>query len=102
MKEEGENSTLDNPRRIAWFDENGQFLGNVEMEFSTENFPRLRQAVETTEDGAEKILLVFEDRLIPMEDGLWMSGQLQAAEVENDDIGSKVAFDFGLFRVPEP
>ncbi len=102
IEKDGETCRLDNPRRIAWFDENGKFLGNAETVFSTENFPELKRIIETTADGAERMLRLFEDRIIPMEDGMWINGQIQVARAESDVLWSNVFFDASLFKVPEP
>ena len=93
----------DNPRRIAWFDENGKFLGNVEMEFGTENFPQLKRPNEEPTFGIEESLNFYEDRIIPMEDGMWILGGFYLAQAEKDGTWNTMAYyNSGLFRIPEP
>ncbi len=92
----------DTPRRIAWFDENGMFLGNVEMEFSTENFPGLVKFDGVLKDRKEDLLSFYEDRMIPMEDGLWMSGRFYVDKYDSNHIRCLEEIYSGLFRIPEP
>ena len=93
----------DNPRRIAWFDENGKFLGNVEMEFGTENFPQLKRPNEEPTFGIEESLNFYEDRIIPMEDGMWMLGGFCLVQAEKGGTWNNMAYyNSGLFRIPEP
>ena len=93
----------DNPRRIAWFDENGKFLGNVEMEFGTENFPQLKRPNEEPTFGIEESLNFYEDRIIPMEDGMWMLGGFCLVQAEKGGTWNTMAYyNSGLFRIPEP
>ncbi len=92
----------DNPRRIAWFDENGKFLGNVEMEFGMENFPEMKRINEKLASGIKGSLNSYGFRIIPMEDGMWMLGGFCMVQAEKDDTW-KLAYDnAGLFRIPEP
>ena len=87
----------DNPRRIAWFDENGKFLGNAEMEFGTENFPELKRLNEKPTSGIEESLNFYGNRIIPMEDGMWMLGDFWLVQAEKEEY-----YNSGLFRIPEP
>lgn len=100
---DGKTFRADIPRRIAWFDENGMFLGNVEMEFGTENFPQLKRPNEKPTFGIEESLNFYEDRIIPMEDGMWMLGGFYLAQAEKDGTWNNMAYyNSGLFRIPEP
>ena len=100
---DGKTFRADTPRRIAWFDENGMFLGNVEMEFGTENFPQLKRPNEEPTFGIEESLNFYEDRIIPMEDGMWILGGFYLAQAEKDGTWNNMAYySSGLFRIPEP
>ena len=92
----------DNPRKIAWFDENGKSLGTVEMEFGTENYPQLKRPSEKPTFGIEEVILFHEDRIIPMEDGLWMLGDFIVLQDEGDGIWNLAYYNTGLFKIPEP
>ena len=95
-----ESYRVDNPRKIAWFDEDGKPLGTVELEIDLENFKPLRRSMGTT-IGKNLIPQFYEDRMIPMEDGLWMSASLILREVENGVQVLEMKYT-GLFKIPEP
>jgi hypothetical protein len=92
----------DSPRRIAWFDENGKFLGNVELEFDLEYFPQLKRTIQRKIMGKEPDLLFYEDRMISMDGGLWMSGKFIVEYNDNNNVAVLEYYNTGLFKVPEP
>ena len=92
----------DSPRRIAWFDENGKFLGNVELELDLEYFPQLKRTIQRKIMGKEPDLLFYEDRMISMDGGLWMSGKFIVEYNDNNNVAVLEYYNTGLFKVPEP
>ena len=98
---EPESLSISNPRRIAWFDENGKPVGTAELEISLENYAQLQRAMETAENGKDRIAMFYESRMIPMEDGLWMSATITLRETEDDTVSLEMIHS-GLFKIPEP
>ena len=48
------------------------------------------------------MILFHEDRIIPMEDGLWMLGDFIVLQDEGDGTWNLAYYNTGLFKIPEP
>ncbi len=88
---------MSNPRTVVWFDENGTNLGTVELSMDPGDIDRLGQYA-----GMQMVIpMAYENRLIPMQDGLWMSA-LISAEGANENYRIQHDSFAALIRIPEP
>ena len=96
-----ESYRIDNPRTIAWFDENGKPLGNVELEIDPKYVDEAQKALRKETGAKELLVMLYEDQMIPLEDGLWMTAQIVLYNAESNSWLGNNRY-ICLFKVPEP
>jgi hypothetical protein len=86
-------------RAVCWFDENGTPLGTAELKMNPEDFPEMVKTLQADTEGKKLVPLVLENRMIPMQDGLWLLAKVGFAV---DGVPDTDRFDTVLIKIPEP
>ena len=96
---------LDNPTKFCWFDENGTDLGTTELKMKPEDFDWLAEYTEALAEEGKFAVMIPEDDLIALEDGLWMPASVGIVLGKTENGGCLIesdSFREVLVKIPEP
>ena len=94
---DAESYILDRPLEFFWFDEDGKCLGNTVLRLTEADLAQLGEYTPEQVGGYVRIDARYEEKMVPMEDGLWALSPLLVTTGSSEGILDQV-----IVKVPEP